>query len=249
MTWRSEVAGFDRMAADYEETALADPAFALAAVHGWAVDEVERRTGAVPGSVPAAFPRSAPGSVPAAVPGAAPGVVPAAVPGARRSLILDVGCGTGLLLEALAGRGHQVVGVEPSAGMRAEASHRRPWLNLLDGHLAAIPLPDASVDGVVTTYAISHLARDEKPAAFAELLRVVRPGGAVVVADVGVGSAEDLAEVAAALRAGGREAQLPYYADGHALEIDVWEPWLRARLGDVAIVRLSALAWGLSGTR
>lgn len=233
MTWRSEVAGFDRTAADYEETAIADPVFALAAVHGWAIDEVERRTGALAGGMT----------------GALAGAVPGAMPGPPRRRILDVGCGTGLLLETLAGRGHQVVGVEPSAGMRAAAAHRRPWLTLLDGHLASIPLPDASVDAVVTTYAISHLARDEKPAAFAELLRVVRRRGAVVVADVGVASAIDLAEVTAALRAGGREAQLPYYADGHALEIDVWEPWLRARLGDVAVVRLSALAWGLSGTR
>lgn len=217
MGWRSEVAGFDRIAVDYEETALADPAFALAAVHGWAVDEIERRT--------------------------------AASSGGRRRLVVDVGCGSGLLLETLAGRGLDVVGVEPSAGMRVAAAHRRPWLTILDGDLAAIPLPDASVDGVVTTYAISHLARAEKPAAFAELIRVVRVGGAVVVADVGVASATDLAEVAAALRTGGREAQLPFYADGHALEIDAWEPWLRARLADVAVARLSALAWGLSGTR
>jgi SAM-dependent methyltransferase len=217
MGWRSEVAGFDRLAADYEETALADPAFALAAVHGWAVDEIERRT-------------------------------PAPLRG-RRRLVVDVGCGSGLLLETLAGRGLEVVGVEPSAGMRVAAAQRRPWLTILDGDLAAIPLPDASVDGVVTTYAISHLARDEKPAAFAELIRVVRVGGAVVIADVGVASVADLAEVAAALRAGGREAQLPFYADGHALEIDAWEPWLRARLADVAVARLSALAWGLSGTR
>ena len=62
-------------------------------------------------------------------------------------------------------------------------------------------------------------------------------------------SVADLAEVAAALRTGGREAQLPFYADGHALEIDAWDPWLRARLADVAVARLSALAWGLSGTR
>ncbi len=233
MTWRSEVAGFDRMAAAYEETALLDPAFALAAVHGWAIDEVERRT------------RSLPDAAPSAVPAALPG----AVPGVPRRRILDVGCGTGLLLERLAGRGHEVVGIEPSAGMRTAAAQRRPWLTVLDGHLASIPVPDASVDAVVTTYAISHLSRDEKLAAFPELVRVVRPGGAVVVADVGVAGAGDLAEVTAALRAGGREAQLPHYADGHALEIDVWEPWLRARLRDVAVVRLSALAWGLAGTR
>lgn len=213
MTWRTEVAGFDRVAAEYEETAVQDPAFALAAVHGWAIEELERRIGVV---------------------------------GNR---VLDVGCGTGLLLETLAGRGHQVVGVEPSAGMRAEAAHRRPWLNVLAGDLGAIPLPDGTLDGVVTTYAISHLAREEKPAAFEELLRVVRPGGAVVVADVGVASVDTLGEVVAALRSGGREQQLPYYADGHALEIDVWEPWLRARLQDLVVARLSALAWGLSGRR
>ena len=213
MTWRTEVAGFDRMAAHYEETAVVDTAFALAAVHGWAIQELERRIGM------------------------------------GRSRVLDVGCGTGLLLEALASRGHQVVGVEPSAGMRTEAARRRPWLTVLEGDLAAIPLPDGSVDGVVTSYAISHLARDEKPAALEELLRVVRPGGGVVIADVGVVSCDTLGEVAAALHAAGRDAQLPCYADGHALEIGVWEPWLRERLQDLVVTRLSALAWGLSGRR
>ncbi len=213
MTWRKEVAGFDQVAARYEMTAFSDPAFALAAVHGWAIEELERRVGGA---------------------------------GSR---VLDVGCGTGLLLEMLAGRGHRVVGVEPSAGMRSEAARRRPWLTVLGGDLAAIPLPDGSVDGVVTTYAISHLARDEKPAALEELLRVVRPGGAVVIADVGVASAGTLGEVVGALRATGREEQLPYYSDGHALEIDVWEPWLRARLEDLVVAHLSALAWGLSGRR
>lgn len=229
MTWRAEVAGFDRAAADYEETALADPAFALAAVHGWVIEEVERLLGGAPGR-----PQSG---------------APGGPLGSAHARVLDVGCGTGLLLEALAARGHGVVGVEPSAGMRAEAGRRRPWLQVLDGDLAAIPLPDADLDAVVTTYAISHVARDEKPAALLELLRVVRPGGAVVLADVGVASAADLDEVAAALRASGREAHLPYYADGHALEIDRWEPWLRVRLDQVAVARLSALAWGISGRR
>jgi ubiquinone/menaquinone biosynthesis C-methylase UbiE len=213
MTGRSEIDGFDWMASSYEEVATGDPAFALARVHGWAIEELERVTGA------------------------------------SRRRIVDVGCATGRLLEALAARGHEVVGVEPSAGMRAEIAQRRPWLTVLDGHLTGVPLPDASVDGVVTTYAISHLARDEKPAAFTEMLRVLRPGGAMVVVDVGVAVAGVLDEVAAALKASGREAQLPYYADGHALEISTWEPWLRERLGDLVIARLSPLAWGLSGRR
>jgi hypothetical protein len=70
-----------------------------------------------------------------------------------------------------------------------------------------------------------------------------------VIADVGLRTAADLAEVEAALRVAGREAQLPFYADGHALEIDTWEPWLAERLADAVVVRLAPLAWGISGRR
>ena len=71
----------------------------------------------------------------------------------------------------------------------------------------------------------------------------------IAIADVGLRSAADLREFTAALRASGREGRSPFYADGHALEIDAWEPWLRVRLEDITVVRLSPLVWGISGRR
>jgi SAM-dependent methyltransferase len=100
-------------------------------------------------------------------------VAPYFVPG---SAVLDLGAGTGLFVRAFAEwfPDVAVVAVEPSPDMRAASG-----LPMLAGDAAAIPLPDASVD-VVWMSTVVHHVRD-LAAAGAELRRVLRPGGVVVL--------------------------------------------------------------------
>jgi SAM-dependent methyltransferase len=93
-------------------------------------------------------------------------------PGARR--VLDLGAGTGKLTRQLAGRGLDVVAVEPLAGMRAELSRVLPGTPVLDGSAEHIPLPDGSVDAVLAAQAW-HWVTPERAAP--EVARVLRPGG------------------------------------------------------------------------
>src|SRR6201996_614534 len=93
-------------------------------------------------------------------------------PGARR--VLDLGAGTGKLTRQLAGRGLDVVAVEPLAGMRAELSRVLPDTPVLDGSAEHIPLPDGSVDAVLAAQAW-HWVNPERAAP--EVARVLRPGG------------------------------------------------------------------------
>jgi SAM-dependent methyltransferase len=95
---------------------------------------------------------------------------------ARRRRVLDLAAGTGLMTVPLAAAGHDVVAVEPAAGMRAELTARLPEVPALAGTAESIPLPDGDVD-VVTAAQAAHWF-DPVPAA-AELRRVLRPGGAV----------------------------------------------------------------------
>lgn len=96
--------------------------------------------------------------------------------------VLDAACGTGRHAAWLAARGHDVVGVDASDAMLARARAKLPACRFERGDLAALPLPDASVDAAVCALALVHVP-DLRPA-LAELARVVRPGGRVVVSDV-----------------------------------------------------------------
>ncbi|WP_275293883.1 class I SAM-dependent methyltransferase [Amycolatopsis sp. La24] len=99
--------------------------------------------------------------------------------GANRPVreVLDLAAGTGKLTEGLAGLGRSVTAVEPDPDMLAELSRRLPDVPALLGKAEDIPLPDASVDAVFVGQALHWF--DLAPA-FAQIRRVLRPGGAVV---------------------------------------------------------------------
>jgi ubiquinone/menaquinone biosynthesis C-methylase UbiE len=96
---------------------------------------------------------------------------------------LDAACGTGRFAAALVERGHRVVGVDTSPEMLAVARTRVPTATFRVGDLEdRLPLDDESVDVVVCGLALSHV--ESLGPALAELARVLRPGGDLVISDV-----------------------------------------------------------------
>jgi demethylmenaquinone methyltransferase/2-methoxy-6-polyprenyl-1,4-benzoquinol methylase len=97
----------------------------------------------------------------------------------RGSTVLDLAAGTGDLCRELANAGHRPIGIDLSYGMLAAARTGAP---LLQGDTLRLPMPDGSVDGATCGFALRNLA--ELPAFFAELARVVRPGGRIGLLEV-----------------------------------------------------------------
>jgi ubiquinone/menaquinone biosynthesis C-methylase UbiE len=102
--------------------------------------------------------------------------------------VLDVGCGPGYLT-ALAAEaaspGGNAVGVDVSESMIEQALHLRGADNcsFRVGRAEALDAADGSFDVVVSSLAVHHIPEEVRAAAFAEMHRVLRPGGRVVVAD------------------------------------------------------------------
>lgn len=95
---------------------------------------------------------------------------------------LDTACGTGRLAARLAGRGHQVVGVDDSPAMLRRARRQVPGVPFVRGDLQRLPVRDDAVDVVTSGLALTHVADLEQ--VLNELARVVRPGGAAIITDV-----------------------------------------------------------------
>jgi len=96
--------------------------------------------------------------------------------------VADVGCGTGRLEPFLAARGLSPCGVDLSPDMIRVARRDNPGFEYQVADLRELPFGDASLAGVVCWYSLMYLAPADRPAAFAELARVVRPGGYLVTA-------------------------------------------------------------------
>ena len=94
--------------------------------------------------------------------------------------VLDVACGEGRLGRELVALGHRVVGVDRSPSLaRAAASHASA-LPVLLADAAALPLKDAAVGLVTACMCLQDI--DQLDEATAEMARVVRPGGTLLVA-------------------------------------------------------------------
>jgi SAM-dependent methyltransferase len=94
----------------------------------------------------------------------------------------DVGCGTGRLDPFLAARGLSPRGVDLSPEMVRLARRDHPGFEYDVADVRDLPFGDASLAGVVCWYSLMYLTPGDRPAAFTELARVVRPGGYLVTA-------------------------------------------------------------------
>jgi SAM-dependent methyltransferase len=101
-------------------------------------------------------------------------------PWAGRTLV-DLGCGSGYWLPGYAAEAATVIGIEPDPALVPLAAARDPRVQVLAGSAEHIPLPDASVDVVHARFAYFWPPRCA--AGLAEVLRVLRPGGSLVVVD------------------------------------------------------------------
>lgn len=113
------------------------------------------------------------------------------LPTTGQGVLLDLGCGTGTLAIAL--KQHcprlAVYGVDADGDIlalaRRKAREARFEVHLQQGRAGALPFADRSFDSVVSTLMFHHLLPEAKREALAEVRRVLRPGGAVLIADFG----------------------------------------------------------------
>jgi ubiquinone/menaquinone biosynthesis C-methylase UbiE len=95
---------------------------------------------------------------------------------------LDVAAGTGRLARMLDTLGHRVIAVDASAEMLHRARHNLPSVVLARGDVRALPIRDACADVVTCALALTHVRSLRGP--IAELARVLRPGGRLLVSDI-----------------------------------------------------------------
>ncbi len=96
-----------------------------------------------------------------------------------KSVVLDLACGTGDFCVELDAAGHRAIGVDLSFGMLSAGRSGAP---LVQGDLLKLPIADQGVDAAVCGFALRNLVELEP--FFAELHRVVRPGGRIALLDV-----------------------------------------------------------------
>lgn len=110
-------------------------------------------------------------------------VIPAA-----EGAVLEIGVGSGLNFPFYTGKAQSVVAVDPSAKllrMASEAAGRRPFpVGLIEASAEAIPLPDSSMDTVVTTWTLCTIPHADR--ALAEMRRVLRPAGRLLFVEHGL---------------------------------------------------------------
>ena len=134
--------------------------------------------------------------------------------------LVDLGCGTGFWLPGYAKEAARVTGVEPDPVLRARAADRirdLPHAEVLPGSAERLPLPDRSVDVVHARFA--YFWPPGCAAGLAEVRRVLKPGGALVVVD----NDHRAGEFAGLLRAAAEAGQ------GYGDNADVTDAWWAER--------------------
>ncbi|MDT0158727.1 class I SAM-dependent methyltransferase [Microbacterium sp. ARD32] len=95
--------------------------------------------------------------------------------------ILDAGCGPGLWTRFLHDHGQDVLGIDLSDQFIAHARARAPHLEFLHGSFAELPLPDASLGGILAWYSLIHTPPEDLLAILDEFARVLAPGGSILI--------------------------------------------------------------------
>ena len=107
--------------------------------------------------------------------------------GAAEGTVLEIGIGSGLNLPLYGASVRVVIGLEPSPELlrmaRARAARASVPVELLEASAEAVPLEDASIDSVVTTWMLCTIP--DAPRALAEMRRVLKPSGNLLFVEHG----------------------------------------------------------------
>lgn len=95
--------------------------------------------------------------------------------------VADLGCGPGQIARHLRESGVSALGIDLSPEMVTLARRLTPEVEFRAGSMLALDAEPASWAGITAFYAIVHLTPQELPIAFAELYRVLAPGGLVLL--------------------------------------------------------------------
>ncbi len=95
--------------------------------------------------------------------------------------VLDIGAGTGVSTAELAKSGAWVTGLDISQGMLRAGKRVRPAVPLLAGDALALPFRDQTFDAVTISFALRNV--HDPAAALAEMARVTKPGGRLVICE------------------------------------------------------------------
>jgi SAM-dependent methyltransferase len=119
--------------------------------------------------------------------------------------VLDAGCGTGRMSRYLTDRDCRVEGVDLSPGMVAVARRTQPRLVVTVATLTDLPYADDQFAGVLLWYSTIHTPPHGQTRIFAEVRRVLRPAGHVLI---GFQSGGGTRKVSAAYRQSGPDIEL-----------------------------------------
>lgn len=95
--------------------------------------------------------------------------------------VLDVGCGTGRWLRRLEQRGFSTAGIDQSPAMLRLARERGTFLPLFAGDAQHLPFRDESFDCVSGVTVVQHIPLAQQSQALKEMIRVLRPGGYLIL--------------------------------------------------------------------
>lgn len=163
-------------------------------------------------------------------------------------VLLDLGCGTGFWLPRYAEQAASVIGVEPDPELLEAARERPGGASVLHGSAEHIPLPDNSVDVVHARFAYFFPSpQHDCSAGLAEVLRVLRPGGSLVVIDNDQNDGEfaDLLEAANAADGQGEGGFIAaWWKDRGASTTAVMSSWTFERPEELAEVLRMEFPYG-----
>lgn len=98
---------------------------------------------------------------------------------------LDAGCGTGVYSAWLAELGLDVTGVDLDRAFLAAARQKVPGARFVEADICSLPFEDGEFDLALVVTVLCFLGKDDRRRAASELVRVVRPGGRIVVGELG----------------------------------------------------------------